>query len=321
MRHLLDAKVPFALIEVNAPIARGGSKTPNSWCAIRQTLQLPCLVLACLGWGKWDVQDCARPVGVRFSIDDGTPAAAASSGSSSGDSPSSLDSFQPWHPKPYELLRSACENDFQDLHIELAFSTEPEEAPVNSEMPSEARVDSTNVEDPLSPDTSSESSTEGSENTVSDRSVRMGADQYYSGGDGIPGGPVRNRTQPGSTPDWARQALEVRLARGGPGTAEEKHVVRIFINPTVGSLRDLADAADAAAMAWRHPLPSSRRSRQPHDEQNHSNPEPGIGRHDEALWWDSPTPAPDSVDWAVHRALKRILRSAEYIVEVPSEPT
>jgi len=315
---LLSAKVPFAYIEVNAPIARGGSKTPNSWCAIRQTLQLPCLVLSGLGWGKWSVQDCARPVGIRSSNDEGTAAS-----SSSGDSPSSGDTSNPWHPKPYELLRSACEHDFQDLHVELGFLTSPtgETHSVN-DTKLKPSAESKEAAAGLSSGTGSESSSEGSERTHSGESPGEGFSGYFSGGDGVPGGPVRNRTQPGAAPDWAKQALEVRLVRGVPGTREEQHVVRIFLQPTLGSLRELADASDAAAMAWRYPLPSSHSSVPSQAMQNQSAPtaESDRGKLDREPWWASPNPAPDAVDWAVHRALKRILRSAEYVIEVPSEP-
>ena len=132
---------------------------------------------------------------------------------------------------------------------------------------------------------------------------------------------MRNRTQPGAAPDWAKQALEVRLVRGVPGTKEEQDVVQIFLQPTLGSLRELADASDAAAMAWRYPLPSSRRSVPSRAIQNQSAPTAKSDSRnlDREPWWASPNSAPDAADWAVHRALKRILRSAEYVIEVPSE--
>jgi hypothetical protein len=56
--HLLEHKVPFTFIETNAPIARANK--PQRWCAIRQTLQIPCLMLSGVGVVEWLPEECDR---------------------------------------------------------------------------------------------------------------------------------------------------------------------------------------------------------------------------------------------------------------------
>jgi hypothetical protein len=143
----------------------------------------------------------------------------------------------------------------------------------------------------------------------------------------VPGGPGRDRTRPGAAPDWARQALEVRLGRGAVGTVGEHHVVRVLVHPTLASLRALADAADAAALAWSagpaptpHLPPKLRGVDSAAAAAAAADTDADANGLSEAAWWAGPAPAADAVDWAVHRALKRVLRTAVYVIEVPTPP-
>ena len=133
--HLLGRGVPLALVEVNAPIAR--TAAPAAWCAIRQTLQIPCLVLSATGFTDWEPRHCARPLGnlaPRGWVDDGDEGNQGEESEGGLAFPQPPPSPSSGGAGPSVLLGAACEADFSAVRAELLDGSLPP-AEVASEAP------------------------------------------------------------------------------------------------------------------------------------------------------------------------------------------
>ena len=247
--HLLDKRVPLTLVEVNAPIAR--SRSPSAWCAIRQTLQLPCLVLAALGYADWDASMCARPIGdwsqlLKQKVE--TTGAEASRGVG-----------------PWALMQQQCENDFRSIGPELRVERAEESALRDSDGRDQHKTERAWPEviplnrsrwrgDNISPPGAARQGLE-----VRTCSIHQAAHPLYL-------------TSSASVVD-----RQVRLGRGAPGSAGQDHVLRVFLHPTYTALRTLASATDHAVDAWGSGQWPSRLDRQNATMDISGN---GIGRND-----------------------------------------
>jgi len=284
VRHLLAQKVPFCFVEVNAPIARAAH--PKSWCAIRQTLQLPCLILAALpGWlGSsssssssggddgggdselfgWGVKECTRPLGFASHQPPSVPAASPSSSPSAAAAAVSSPSAK--LRRPADLLQKACERDFAGLESELMFDSGGDEHAVADEDDDDDDDDivggkhdttSNGESDDCSAANNAAAVKEegggvkdraGTGGSGSANNTRDRGSESRDGGWG--GGPCG--LGPDAASPWTSQPMEVRLGRGlaSGGVSTQDSVVRVLFLPTVGSLRELAAAFKATVQEW-----------------------------------------------------------------------